>query len=57
MRRYHLAILALVYGAWLLWAGLQVTKAAAEYRVSETCYEACDEGLDSPQIEAKYFAK
>ena len=71
MRRYLLGILALVYGAWLLWAGWQVTKveqirnAAIEYQERgglsaaefDAMGEACDEGLDSLQIEAKYFTK
>jgi len=72
MRRYHLAILALAYAGWLLWAGWQVTRAeqvrnveieyqerggltAREYWELTTSDEAEDEGLDSLQIEAKYF--
>ena len=58
MKRYTLPILALAYAGWLLWAGWQVTKAAEAYQ-SEPKWdcEAEDEGLDSLQIEAKYFTK
>ena len=56
MRRYTLPILALAYAGWLAWAGWQVTRAAEAYQ-PEACFEACDEGLDSLQIEAKYFTK
>ena len=72
MRRYLLAASALAFALFLLWGCASVSEvtrnaaieyrergglSAAEYRELLGDDEAVDEGMDSLQIEAKYFTK